>query len=102
VYCLNKKVVKSQFGKRVENGAGQRGIMVNPFLLAYQIGGGWQVEVAVVMISAKSTNFTLFSSQYNIKGDRLRKRKKDYVFAYTIISVNGQFIGWSLWSFPRF
>jgi hypothetical protein len=33
------KVVKSQFGKRVENGAGQRGIMVNPFLLAYQIGG---------------------------------------------------------------
>jgi NADH-ubiquinone oxidoreductase chain 5 len=32
--------------------------------------------VAVVMISAKSTNFTLFSSQYNIKGDRLRKRKK--------------------------
>ncbi len=70
VCCLSKKVVKSQFGKRVENGAGQRGIMVNPFLLAYQIGGGsWQVEVAVVMISAKSTNFTLFSSQHNIKGD---------------------------------
>jgi len=34
-----------------------------------RVGGSWQVEVAVVMISAKSTNFTLFSSQHNMKGD---------------------------------
>jgi hypothetical protein len=68
VCCLSKKVVKSQFGKRVENGAGQRGLWLTLSCWHTRLGS-WQVEVAVVMISAKSTNFTLFSSQHNIKGD---------------------------------
>ncbi len=50
---------------RTPRSAAAARVMVTPFLLAYQIGGGvWQVEVAVVMISAKSTNGDCLCDQF--------------------------------------